>query len=152
MLGIELRDLRLGPLRRLFVEFEHTGWVSQEHGLFTTGMTNRERTLGDALGPDGLSLWARADLQLANVTLSPWAEWLRFISDRYAANESVGVFVTSSGPIEHRQRIGLDLRAPLSDALWLSVRLFGERIGNADLVEGSTKLSGGATASATFRL
>ena len=151
LLGLELRDLRLGPWRRLFVEFEHTGWVSQEHWLFTTGMTNRGRTLGAALGPDGTSVWLRADLQLATLTVSPWLEWLRFLSDRYGSNQSQGVFVTASGPIEHRQRIGADVRASLSEMLWLSVGLFAERIANADLVQGDTRFSGGATASLTFR-
>src|SRR5207253_8699233 len=46
LVGLEMRDLRLGPWRRLFVELTHTGWVSQEHGTFTTGMTNVGRTLG----------------------------------------------------------------------------------------------------------
>lgn len=151
LLGVELRDLRLGPFRRLFVELEHTGWVSQEHGVFTTGMTNRGRTLGSALGPDGTSLWARADFQLANLTVSPWVEWLRFISDRYDSNQSQGVFVTAVGPIEHRQRLGADLRAASSEMLWFSLGAFVERIGNADLVEGNTRFSGGVTASITFR-
>jgi hypothetical protein len=151
LLGLELRDLRLGPWRRLFIELEHTGWVSQEHSLFITGMTNRGRTLGSALGPDGTSIWARADLQLANLTLSPWVEWLRFISDRYDSNQSQGVFVTATGPIEHRQRIGADVRAALSEMLWFSLGIFGERIANADLLQGNTRFSGGATASVTFR-
>jgi hypothetical protein len=151
LLGLELRDLRLGPWRRLFVELEHTGWVSQEHWLFTTGMTNRGRAVGSALGPDGTSVWARADLQLGNLTVSPWAEWLRFISDRYDSNQSQGVFVTATGPIEHRQRLGADVRGMLSPMLWFTLGIFGERIGNADLVADNTRFSGGATASVTFR-
>jgi hypothetical protein len=114
-------------------------------------MTNRGRSLGSALGPDGTSVWARADLQFANLTISPWLEWLRFISDRYDSNQSQGVFVTATGPIEHRQRLGADVRAQLSEMLWFSLGLFAERIANADLVEGNTRYSGGATASLTFR-
>jgi hypothetical protein len=95
LLGIEVRALRLGPWRRLFIELQHTGWVSQEHGTFTTGMTNGGRTLGSALGPDGLSLWARADVEITGVIVSPWAEWLRFISDRYNSDQDHGVFVTT---------------------------------------------------------
>jgi hypothetical protein len=151
LLGLELRDLRVGPWRRLFFELAHTGWVSQEHWLFTTGMTNRGRALGSALGPDGTSLWARADLQFGKLTVSPWAEWLRFVSDRYDSNQSQGVFVVAQGPREHRQRLGADVRAALSEMLWFSLGVFGERIGNADLVVGETRFSGGATASLTFR-
>ena len=114
-------------------------------------MTNRGRTLGSALGPDGTSVWTRADLQLGNLTVSPWLEWLRFVSDRYDSNQSEGVFVTATGPIEHRQRLGADLRAMLSPMLWLSLGAFAERIANADLLVGTTRYSGGAAASLTFR-
>jgi capsule assembly protein Wzi len=152
LLGVEIRNLRWGPLRRLFLEVEHTGWVSQEHWLFTTGMTNRGRTLGDAMGPDGTSVWARADIMAGKLTISPWFEWLRFVSDLYDSSGPEGVVVVAKGPIEHRQRLGADLRAALSEALWFSLRVFGERIGNADFLEGNTRFSGGATASATFHL
>src|SRR5205807_8849212 len=53
LLGLEVRALQLGPFRRAFIELEHTGWVSHEHSIFTTGMTNAGRTFGSALGPDG---------------------------------------------------------------------------------------------------
>src|SRR5258708_2046030 len=139
LLGVEVRALRLGPWRRLFIELQHTGWVSQEHSLFTTGMTNGGRTLGSALGPDGTSLWVRADIEIAGVLVSSWAEWLRFISDRYDTDQVRGVFVTAEGPIEHRQRLGADLRVEMTRNWRLSAGLFGERVGNADLVEGSTK-------------
>ena len=143
LIGIEVRAVRLGPWRRLFVELQHTAWVSQEHGTFTTGMTNGGRTLGSALGPDGTSLWVRADLEIAGLLVSPWAEWLRFISDRYGSDEARGVFVTASGPMEHRQRLGADLQARLAPGWRLSAGLFGERVGNADLIAGATRLNAG---------
>jgi hypothetical protein len=71
LVGFELRDLRIGPWRRFFFEATHTGWVSQEHSKFTTGMTNGGRTLGSALGPDATSLWVRGDLEFARTTISP---------------------------------------------------------------------------------
>src|SRR5919201_3858269 len=108
LLGLEVRAIRLGPWRRLFVELEHTGWVSQEHSVFTTGMTNAGHTLGPALGPDGTSLWIRADLEHAALTLSPWFEWLRFSGDTYGSDQAHGVFVVARGPVEHRQRFGID--------------------------------------------
>jgi hypothetical protein len=150
LLGVEVRALRLGPWRRLFVELQHTGWVSQEHFLFTTGMTNGGRTLGSALGPDGTSLWVRADIEIAGVLVSPWAEWLRFISDRYDTDQVRGVFVTAVGPIEHRQRLGADLRVEMTRNWRLSAGLFGERVGNADLLEGATKLNAGLRAALTY--
>jgi hypothetical protein len=150
LIGVEVRAVRLGGWRRLFVELQHTGWVSQEHSLFTTGMTNGGRTLGSALGPDGTSLWVRADIEIAGVLVSPWAEWLRFISDRYDSDQERGVFVTAVGPIEHRQRLGADLRVEMTPNWRLLAGLFGERVGNADLVEGATKLNAGLRAALTY--
>ena len=43
------------------------------------------------------------------------------------------------------------MRAALSEMLWFSLGIFGERIANADLLQGNTRFSGGATASVTFR-
>ena len=150
LVGIELADLKLGAWRRLFIELEHTGWVSQEHSVFNTGMTNAGRTLGSALGPDGTSLWLRADFEAGRLVLSPWVEWLRFSGDQYGSDQTRGVFVTVVGPIEHRQRLGADTQVALTQSLALSGGVFGERIGNADLVNGSTKYSGGLRAALTW--
>ena len=146
LLGLEVRALRLGPWRRLFIELEHTGWVSQEHWLFTSGMTNGGRTLGSALGPDGTSLWVRADLEFGAVQVSPWVEWLRFVSDRYGSDQTTGVFVTAVGPMEHRQRLGADAQLTLARSWFITGGVFGERIANADLVNGSTRYSAGLRA------
>ena len=134
----------------LYVELEHTGWVSQEHGTFRTGMTNAGRTLGSALGPDGTSLWVRADFTTGPLVLSPWAEWMRFVSDRYGSDEARGVFVTARGPMEDRQRLGADLQAQLAPRWRLAAGAFAERIGNADLVPGARSHSLGARAALTF--
>ena len=150
LVGIELAELKLGAWRRLFIELEHTGWVSQEHSVFTTGMTNAGRTLGSALGPDGTSLWLRADFEARRFVLSPWVEWLRFSGDQYGSDQTRGVFVTVVGPIEHRQRLGADAQVALTQSLALSGGIFGERIGNADLVNGSTKYSGGVRAALSW--
>ena len=146
LLGLEVRALNAGPFRRLFVELEHTDYVSQEHSVFLTGMTNAGRTIGSALGPDGTSLWVRTDLQLGALQLSPWAEWLRFVSDLYGQTQAQGVFVTKVGPQEHRQRLGVDAFLPLRKDLQLSASFFGERIGNTDLVNGSTSFGAGMRA------
>ena len=150
LIGLELTQLGAGPWRRLFVELEHTGWVSQEHSVFTTGMTNAGRTLGSALGPDGTSLWVRADFQAGSLLISPWVEWLRFVSDQYGSDQSRGVFVTATGPLEHRQRLGADAAFPVAPSFTLSGGVFGERIGNGDLVEGSTRYSAGLRAALTW--
>ena len=147
LVGIELAELKLGAWRRLYIELEHTGWVSQEHWVFTTGMTNAGRTLGSALGPDGTSLWLRADFEAGRLVLSPWVEWLRFSGNQYGLDVPRGPFVTVMGPIEHRQRLGADAQVALTQSLAFSGGVFGERIGNAALVNGSTNYSGGLRAS-----
>ena len=91
-------------------------------------------------------MWLRADFEAGRLVLSPWVEWLRFSGDRYGSDEARGVFVTVVGPIEHRQRLGADAQVALTQSLALSGGVFGERIGNADLVNGSTKYSAGLRA------
>jgi hypothetical protein len=113
-------------------------------------MTNGGRTLGSALGPDGLSLWVRADIEIAGVLVSPWAEWLRFVGDFYGSDQDHGVFVTEVGPIEHRQRLGADVRVEITQNWRLSGGLFGERVGNADLIEGTTRLNAGLRAALIY--
>src|SRR3954471_11432742 len=114
------------------------------------GARSGRRTFGSALGADGASLWLKADLQLGPALLSPWAEWLRFVSDRYGTDQEHGVFVTRSGQLEHRQRIGADVQLPIAGIVLLSAGAFGERIGNAALVTGQTKYGGGLRAALTF--
>src|SRR2546421_3977450 len=116
LVGIELAELKLGAWRRLYIELEHTGWVSQEHSVFTTGMTNAGRTLGSALGPDGTSLWLRADFEAGRLVLSPWVEWLRFSGNQYGLDVPRGPFGTGVGPIEHRQRPGADGQGALTQS------------------------------------
>src|SRR5205807_1641035 len=103
---------------------------------FTTGMTNGGRTLGTPLGPDATSFWVQADLQMPGATISPWVEWLRFGSATFGSDQEHGVFVTSLGPIEHRQRLGADFTTQLPNSLSLSGGVFGERVANVDLVDG----------------
>jgi hypothetical protein len=150
LLGIEVRALKYGPLRRAYLEFEHTGSASQEHNIFTSGMTNAGRTLGSALGPDDTSVWLKADLQFGYALVSPWAEWLRFAPDTYDTNQDQGVLVTGRGPREHRQRLGADLAVPLKINIFLSATIFGERIGNAAFQTGDTRYSGGIRALITW--
>src|SRR5437868_4515481 len=149
LVGIELAELKLGAWRRLFIGVERTGWVSQEHCVLTLGMTNAGHTMGSAMGPDGTSLWIRADFEQAGLTLSPWFEWLRFSGDTYGSDQVQGVFVVARGPVEHRQRLGIDAQAMFAPLL-VSAGLFGERIDNADLVNGATSWSGGLRAAVTW--
>ena len=142
LLGLELRAGLPGPLRRIFIEYLRTSRISQEHGTFTTGLTNAGRTLGSAEGPDALSLWLRADLALGTAQVSPWCEWLRYSSDLYRVTDADGVSVIGLGPQEHRQRAGVDARFDVL-GLAFSGGLFAERIGGAGYRVGAPRYSAG---------
>ena len=150
LLGLEIRGLGLGVWRRLFVELEQTGRTSQEHGQFLTGMTSSARTIGTPLGPDGRSLWIRADLELPSVRLSPWFEWLRYTSDTYDSNDETGLFVSSRGVAENRQRLGIDAALAIGPAWDLTASLFAERVGNAGFVAGESRFNVGMRAAVTY--
>ena len=140
----------IGPWKRAFVELQQTGRTSQEHGQFLTGMTNAGRTLGTPLGPDGRSLWLRADLEFSGVRVSPWAEWIRYSSDQYTETASGEIEVGARGTYEHRQRLGLEAELALSSSWRLQLSGFAERVGNADLVVGETRLNAGLLAAAVY--
>ena len=145
-LCFELLEVAARSLDRLAhhhpAEYLRTSRISQEHGTFTTGLTNAGRTLGSAEGPDALSLWLRADLALGTAQVSPWCEWLRYSSDLYRVTDADGVSVIGLGPQEHRQRAGVDARFDVL-GLAFSGGLFAERIGGAGYRVGAPRYSAG---------
>jgi Capsule assembly protein Wzi len=145
LVGLELRALSMGPLRRIFAEVGTTGRVAEESPEWRTGFSSAGRPFGTPLGPEGESVYLRAELEAPGVRVAPWGEWLRLKSDTYVSNGdgAGGVRVASVGPSENRQRLGVDVALPLSPALSLNVTAYAERVGNADLVPGSTILNGG---------
>jgi hypothetical protein len=119
---------------------------SQEHSLFTTGMTNAGRTLGSPLGPDAWSLYGRGLIDVAGATLWPWVELAHFSSDVYGATENGPVVRVSEGIAEHRFRAGIDVRFSLRRGLSLQLQAFGERVGNADFTAGLIRFNQGLSA------
>lgn len=140
LVGLELRQGLPGPLKRFFLEYLQTSWISQAHGGFTSGLTNAARPLGPPLGPDALTIWARADLEFAGALVSPWFEWVRCSSDGYDVTDERGVFLIQRNPQEHRQRLGADVRVQALGLGW-SGSLFGERVANAGYLPGDTRFS-----------
>ena len=152
LLGAEFRALQAGPLRRVLLEAAKTGRLSQEGLYWLTGWTNAGRTLGSPLGPDGLSLYLHADLELPFGRVSPWVEALRFSSDTFKDDGlgGGGVTVDKAGPAERRLRAGLDLSIPLGGSLLFEANLYLERVTTADLVEGSVRRNAGALAALRY--
>jgi hypothetical protein len=145
LVGLELRALSVGPLRRVFAEVGTTGRVSEEAPFWGTGFSSAGRPFGTPLGPEGGSLYLRAELEAPGVRVAPWAEWMRFKSDTYVDNNdgSGGARIGTVGPVENRQRLGVDVALALRPSLLLEVTAYAERVGTADLVPGSTLLNGG---------
>ncbi len=114
------------------VELHHTGVRSQEHGLFTSGMTSGGRTAGSPLGPDATSLYVspRWDFESGIVSISPWAELIRIGSDVYDFPEHAAISRLSSGLAEIRSRAGLRVLGVLQPGLWMQAENFVEHVGN----------------------
>jgi len=81
---------------------------SQEHSLFTTGMTNADAHPGTVRGPRCVSLYSAVRIDRNALSLTPWAELVNFSSDVYTASENGPVVRVSSGVIEHRFRAGIE--------------------------------------------
>lgn len=144
LLGIEIRNVSPGMLRRLFFEFQKTSWDSQEHFTYSTGMSNAGRTLGSPIGPDAVSFWLRADFSIRGTWISPWAETLWFGSSLYETSDARGVYVARNGLSENRQRLGTDFRADIATSWYVDTGVFAERVGNFAFVPGTTRFNGGA--------
>jgi hypothetical protein len=143
LLGIEVVGLDAAGRHGWLVEVHRTGVDSHEHSLYTTGMTNAERTLGSPLGPDAWSVYARGRIDLPAAAISPWAEIAHLSSDVYGATETGPIVRVSEGIAERRYRLGLDARFDLRPRLSLQLAAFAERAGNADLAEGATRFNAG---------
>ena len=113
------------------VEFQRTGVRSQEHSVFTSGMTSGGHAVGSPLGPDAISVYASPHWRVhERVTLSPWTELIHIGSDTYVFPETSGIERTSSGLAEIRWRAGLSALATVRDNMWLEAGGFFERVHN----------------------
>src|SRR5262249_16671171 len=135
----------------VLLEYHRTGVNSQEHSPFTTGMTNAGRTLGSPLGPDAWSLYAAARIDARSVSILPWVELARLSSSVYGARPEDGpIEVVAAGASEQGFRAGVQARFSVAGGISLRVEAFGERVGNSDFAEGSTRLNGGLLATVTW--
>ncbi len=133
-------------------EFHRTGVRSQEHGLFTSGMTSGGRTMGPPLGPDATSLYISPRWEIARETvwLSPWNELVRIGSDIYDFPENAAIARRSSGPVEFRWRAGLAVLGILHPRLWLQADSFVEHVGN-EAFQLRTRINSGLSLSVMWR-
>lgn len=123
----------LGRARRygFVLELHRTGVRSQEHGLFTSGMTSGGRAVGSPLGPDALSLYVNPHMRVhEQLTLSPWMEVVRLGSDSFAFPDYSAIERVSSGLSELRWRTGVGVLAFAQNGMWVEGGGFAEHVRN----------------------
>jgi hypothetical protein len=144
LVGWAASALGRGGRHGFLVELHHTGVRSQEHGLFTSGMTSGGRTAGPPLGPDATSVYVspRWDLENRAVSISPWSELIRIGSDIYNFPDPGPITRRSSGLAEIRLRSGLRVLGVLHRGLWLQTDSFIEHVDN-EAVQVATRNNAG---------
>jgi hypothetical protein len=115
-------------------------------------MTSGGRTAGSPLGPDATSVYVspRWDFENTNVSISPWAEFIRIGSDVYDFPEHAAISRSSSGLAEIRSRAGLRVLGVLQPGLWMQAENFVEHVGN-EAFQVSTRNNAGLSLTVIWR-
>ena len=132
LLGWAASGLGRSKNHGFLIELVRTGVRSEEHGVFSSGMTSGARVLGSPLGPDATSLYVspRWDIRQDHLSIAPWCEWVRTGSDTFVFPENAGISRATSGLAEFRTRAGLDAIARIEPDLWLRTGAFFEHVDN----------------------
>jgi len=132
LLGWAASGLGRSKNHGFLIELVRTGVRSEEHGVFSSGMTSGARVLGSPLGPDATSLYVspRWDIRQNHLSIAPWCEWVRTGSDTFFFPENAGISRATSGLAEFRTRAGLDAIARIEPDLWLRTGAFFEHVDN----------------------
>ena len=137
--GAELPALAGSPLS-VRVSAKHTGVRTYTHGALSDGITTRGRLLGDELGPDAKAFGA----ELGWHPDAPWRATVELRSAIYSRADYVpderGSYfdLRRVGPAsnEQRDRIVAAATSELRPGWWLTGRIAGERVRNADFAGG----------------
>ncbi|HKE14318.1 MAG TPA: capsule assembly Wzi family protein [Kofleriaceae bacterium] len=143
VVGVSLA--RLAPRAGLLLEATSTGVRSEEHSLFTTGLTSAGRVAGNPLGPSSLAAFAGLRLDLGAVVAWPWVEVVRHSEDIYSFGTG-DIVRTADLPEETRLRAGARASWQLSPELRAGIRALAERVTTADFIPGHTRWNGAAEA------
>jgi Capsule assembly protein Wzi len=138
VLGLELDHMT--PRTALLVELTRTGVRSHEHHVFTTGTTNAGRIPGNPLGPGSTAAFAALRLDLDVLSATCGLELARQSSDTYFF-ASGPIVRTADLPDEWRFRSTGRVVVPVSPAVRVDFRSFGENIRTADFVPDRTRLN-----------
>ena len=129
----------------LLIEWQKTGFRSQEHDPRITGFTNEGRVVGSPLGPDAQALFIGGRIGGGVGTVYPWIELVRFSSDIYSYGFHQPIDRLVEGPVEYRARAGVRLRTPISRELRLDTEVMFEHVENTAFVTGANNENVGVT-------
>ena len=148
VLGLSVESLlpRIGCL----VELTRTGVRSQEHDVFTTGMTSGGHVAGNPLGPDANAVFAELRIDGGPALIRPWIEVARLSSDRYYTPEGE-IVRTEDLPEEWRLRAGVRAGLAITSELRVEPSGFAERVIDADFIVGRTRWNLGGEAVLAWR-
>lgn len=121
-----------GELGLFVIEWQKTGFRSQEHTPRTTGFTNAGRLAGSPLGPDAQAYYVAA--RIGRIT--PWLELVRLADDFYTYDAGHPIERVSEAPPEFRYRAGAFATHAIDRHLHVEVAARFEQITNFGFVRG----------------
>ncbi|MEO8551729.1 MAG: hypothetical protein ABI678_17250 [Kofleriaceae bacterium] len=131
----------------LVIEWQKTGFRSQEHAVRTTGFTNAGRLTGSPLGPDAQALYVARRF----ATITPWLEVARFASDTYSYAAGQPIVRISDGRAEFRYRAGAFATRTLDPHFHLEVAARVEQIRDFAYIRGDVRTNLGADLALVWR-
>lgn len=147
VVGIDLPALGSRGQHAATVEWQVTGFRSQEHRPRVTGLTHLGRVVGSPLGPDAKALFAGGRIAFGPSTLYPWLELAQLSSDKYRQVTKGPIDRLTVGPAETRYRGGLRVRLPLQQRFSVEGNVMGEHADGFAFEPGVTRNNVGATLS-----
>lgn len=145
--GIDLPALGSRGQHAALIEWQQTGFRSQEHRPRDTGFTHKGRVVGSPLGPDATAFYVGGRVGLGWGDIYPWFELARLSSDTYQQVTYGPIEHLTRGPAETRYRAGLRMRVPLQQELSVEAESIVERIDGYAFVPTEARTNVGAIAS-----
>lgn len=139
LLGLEIAALGPSGRNALTIEWQRTGFRSQEHTARTTGFTNLGRTVGSPLGPDARSIYVGGTLVTRWATLYPSVEIARFASDTYEQIDHGPITRLTRGVVESRYRASTRARMQMRHDIDVDVEILLEHVSSFAFQPGSSR-------------
>lgn len=145
--GIDLPALGSRGQHAALIEWQQTGFRSQEHSPRDTGFTHKGRVVGSPLGPDATALYVGGRVGLGWTSIYPWFEVARLSSDTYQLITDGPIDRLKDGQSETRYRVGMRLRFPLRHGVSVEAQSMLERVEGYAFAPTEERTNVGAVAS-----